>query len=129
MAQPPNVTLTPARQRKVLLLIMRAKHRQLLMLEQELAVRRFKIDDDATEGEVHEQINDCFIERQGLEAKIIAVEGTGNIPFPSDEEINRLAEAVGRLDHVSLSTASTKDVISAAHGLIGTFPPKPPSPA
>lgn len=116
------VTLTPAQQRMVLLLIMRAKHRQLLILEQELASRRFRIDDTFTEGEVLEEINDCFIEREGLEAKIKAAEGTGDIAFPNDDEIKRLSQAVARLDHVTLSTASTQEVIAAAHDLIGTFP-------
>jgi len=122
MARTPEIILSPAQQRRVLRLILRQKRRQLLAIEQELNSRRFRTDDDETEGAVLEQINECFVERRGLSAQISALGGTGGIPFPTDDEIEQLSEAVERLDRVTLSTASTREVISAAHALVGTFP-------
>jgi hypothetical protein len=121
-AKAASVALSPTQRREALRLILTAKFQKLLLLEQQLNQRRFLANDGVTEGTVLERINDCFIERQGVAARLLAIGGTGAIPFPSDKEISDLSAAVRRLDHATLSSAATRDLINAAHALVATFP-------
>jgi hypothetical protein len=116
------VTISPTQQREILRIILSAKYQQLLAIEQELNARRFVADDGVSEGTILQEINDCFIERKGVKARLDAIMGAGQIPFPTDDEITKLSAAVRRLDHVRLSTTATRALIDASQGLISTFP-------
>lgn len=122
MARAPAIAISPTQQREALRLMLTAKYQQLLLLEQHLNARRFVANDGVSEATVLERINDCFIERQGVWARLVAVGGTGAIAFPSDAEIRALSNAVRRLDHATLASATTLQLIAAAQALVATFP-------